>query len=105
MICSHPMLRSRAQSHDLPLNELPKIPTGLSERRKLDRRICIEQRTFSRRVCSQHEHRLLLCQASASVSLQIVQTMPTSQYTPDQTLCISTLNTQIRLPLQVIWGA
>ncbi|CAK0783478.1 hypothetical protein CVIRNUC_006677 [Coccomyxa viridis] len=66
MICSHPMLRSRAQSHDLPLNELPKIPTGLSERTKLDSRICIKQQTFPRRVCSQHEHRLLLCQASAS---------------------------------------
>ena len=99
------MLRSRAQSHDLLLNEVPKVPTALSERRRITSRLYIKQRAFSRRFCSQHEHRLLLCQASASVSLQIVQTIPTSQYIPDQTFSISTLNTHIRLPLQVICGA
>ena len=103
MIGNHPMLRSRALSHDLLLSELPKVPTGLSKQSRNASRLCIGYRAYSWHVCSQHEHRLLLCQASASVSLYIMQAMPTSHDTPNWSCCcMLTLNTQYRLALQAV---
>ena len=97
------MFRSRALSHGLPLSELPKIPTGLIKQGRTTSRLCVGRRAVLWQICSQHEHRLLVCQASASVSFCIMQAVPTSFFTPDQKCCMLTLGTQYKLTLQAVY--